>query len=282
MTFEVPENIQDEVGVMVLALADDDFFTGNRLARWVGSGPTLEEDNSLSAIQQDEIGHARLWYEFVSTFDGRSLDELAQDRSVDERRNSVLVEPDLEDFADTIVRSYLYDRAEQLLVEGVRDGDLEELCSRAETVLHEEFYHREHAEQWLSVLTSTEEGRRRIGDAFEANLPNSRDYFAFEDTVAETLVEERVVARPLRELEDEWIDVVSSKVGDLPIELTGEDVRAVMGEPPEYVGRCGQHLPSFTDVVGNLYPTPEEIYPESIHDADDLRYAEKVGLPEKR
>lgn len=282
MTFDVPEDVRDEVAALVLGIADDDFFTGNRLARWVGSGPTLEEDNALSAIQQDEVGHARLWYEFVSTYDGRSLDELGQARSVEERRNSVLVEPDLEDFAHTVVRSFLYDHAEQLLVGGIRDGEMEELCARAETVLHEEHYHREHAEQWLSVLTSTDEGRRRIGDAFEANLPNCRDYFAFEDDVAETLVDERVVARPFDELEDEWVELVSSRVDDLPVDLAGEDVRDVMDEPPEYVGRRGEHLPAFADVVGNLYPSPEEIYPESIHDADDLRYAEKVGLPEER
>lgn len=280
MTFDIPDDIHREVSVLILGIADDDFFTGNRLARWVGSGPTLEEDNALSAIQQDEIGHARLWYEFVSSLDGRSVDELGQDRPIEDRRNSVLVEPDLEDFAHTIVRSFLYDRAEHLLVGAIRDGEMEELSARAETVLHEEVYHREHAEQWLSVLTSTEEGRQRIGDAFSANLPNGRDYFAFDPGIAETLTEERVIARPFGELEADWIDGIAKTVDDLAIDITAEDVREVMDEPPELVGRRGEHFPEFAEVVGHLYPTPEEIYPESIQDADDLRYAEKVGLNE--
>lgn len=272
----IPADRRDDVAEFLLALGDDEFFMGNRLSRWVGSGPTLEEDNALSSILQDEIGHARLWYEIVADWEDSNVTQLAQTRTPDERRHSMLVEPDHQNFADTIVRNFLYDWAEERLVKSIYDGEVDELSSRAEVVLKEEHYHREHAEGWLTILTSTEEGREKLETALETNLPRARDYFAFDEATTETLLETGVIADDFDDLQSAWIDDLSTQVEslDLDVETPGES----LSEPPKQNGRAGEHSETLTEIVDNLYPTKNELYPAHTDLEGDIRYGEKIGL----
>ena len=96
-----------ELATFLLSIADDDFVIGHRLSDWVTQAPTFEEDNTLASMAQDELGHARLWYEAVlarkltipeelqpSIADSNfELDDLGFNRAPEARRNSVLIEP---------------------------------------------------------------------------------------------------------------------------------------------------------------------------------------------
>lgn len=96
-----------ELATFLLSLADDDFVLGHRLSDWVTQAPTFEEDNTLASMAQDEMGHARMWYEAVldkrmtipeelhPSVDGTDydLDDVGLNRAPDARRNSVFVEP---------------------------------------------------------------------------------------------------------------------------------------------------------------------------------------------
>ena len=35
-------------------------------SEWTGIAPMLEEDVAMSSVSQDEIGHARAWYELLA------------------------------------------------------------------------------------------------------------------------------------------------------------------------------------------------------------------------
>ncbi len=48
---------------LLLTMADDEFVCGFRDSEWTGIAPLLEEDVAFSSLAQDEIGHARVWYE---------------------------------------------------------------------------------------------------------------------------------------------------------------------------------------------------------------------------
>jgi len=50
----------------LLELADDELILGWRNSEWTGIAPLLEEDVAFSSIAQNEIGHARAWYELAA------------------------------------------------------------------------------------------------------------------------------------------------------------------------------------------------------------------------
>src|SRR5258705_11034168 len=74
-----------------LEIADDELILGWRNSEWTGIAPLLEEDVAFSSIAQNEIGHARAWYELAARGLGTTADELAFDRRPGEYRCSRLV-----------------------------------------------------------------------------------------------------------------------------------------------------------------------------------------------
>lgn len=276
------DNLSDEeradVVEFLFALSDDEFIASNRLTRWVGSGPTLEEDNAISSLVQDELGHARLWLEVVAESDERSVTALAQTRPPERRFHTLLVEPDQEHFGDTIVRNLLYDYAERHLVESIQDGTIDELNSRAEVVLKEEHFHREHAERWLEILSATEEGRGKLRDGFETNLPRARDYFAFDDSLEATLLDLGVITDGFDELQARWIADLVETIEEYTDAIDGDRVREILSKPPETNGRDNEHTKVLDQILDNVYPTKDEMYPDHTDLDGDIKYEEKIGL----
>src|SRR3954452_2937364 len=111
----------------LLELADDELILGWRNSEWTGIAPLLEEDVAFSSIAQNEIGHARALYELAARELGTTADELAFDRSPDEYRCSKLVQLRLvPDWARTIARHVVYERADQARIEALKEaGDAE-------------------------------------------------------------------------------------------------------------------------------------------------------------
>lgn len=255
MTLERPDVGNEAVETLLLAMGDDEFVMGHRLSFWVARGPTIEADNEVASIVQDELGHARLWYELAAE-DGQTLEDLAIRRPVDVRRNSVLVEPPAGGFGETVVRQFLYDRAEARLLEALRDGVHDELSARAEVALREEAFHREHADVWLDRLSGTEEGREHLEAGLAACLPRCRDLFAFDGGVGTALAEAGVLDRSFRTLREAWVDDVVATLDELPVDVplqdlpvTADDLAGALGTPPARNGRAGEHTDDLAALV---------------------------------
>ena len=112
--------IQQILTQKLLALADDELILAHRNSEWIGHGPILEEDIALANIAQDELGHANLWYELHQTLTGDEPDDLAFFREADQFRNVQLVELPRGDWAFTMLRQYLFDAYELLLLDQLR------------------------------------------------------------------------------------------------------------------------------------------------------------------
>lgn len=249
---ELSGDTQVAVEQFLLSIADDDFTAGQRLAEWVTVGPTMEEDNVLASMAQDEMGHARLWYELIR--DSDDLDAVGYNRPPDDRRNSILVESEQRDFADTIVVNFLYDTAESLLLESMQDSSHDEIATRAEQALNEEALHVQHADRWLNRLVSTAEGRTRITNSFERLLPRSADLFAFSPEIRDVVETEAVITTDLAALETEWEDVVTDTVASLPIEFDPDSIDAATSSP-ETNGRACMHTSSLTSLLDGIHAT---------------------------
>jgi ring-1,2-phenylacetyl-CoA epoxidase subunit PaaC len=149
----------------LLELADDELILGWRNSEWTGIAPFLEEDVAFSSIAQNEIGHARALYALAAEELGTTADELAFDRSPDDYRCAQLVELKRLDWAPTIARHYLYETADAVRIEALKNSEDPEVAGLAGKIDREEAYHRMHAEMWIDRLQATEEGTRRLHEA---------------------------------------------------------------------------------------------------------------------
>ena len=137
----------------LLGLADDELVLGWRDSEWTGIAPLLEEDVAFSSIAQNEIGHARAWYELAARELGTTADELAFDRRPEEYRCSRLVQLRLvPDWAATIARHNLYETADAERIATLKQSDDAEIAGLAAKIDREEVYHRMHAQMWFDRL----------------------------------------------------------------------------------------------------------------------------------
>ena len=94
-----------------LQQADNCLILGQRLAEWCGHGPVLEQDIAMTNIALDLIGQSRMLYQYAAEVqgEGKSEDDVAYLRDAWGYRNTLLVEQPNGDFAQTILRQFLFD-----------------------------------------------------------------------------------------------------------------------------------------------------------------------------
>src|SRR5439155_7279656 len=106
-----------------LHLADNTLILGHRNSEWCGHGPILEQDIAITNISLDLIGQARNFYQYASKLmNDRKVpspygegvggevteDALAYLRDGHEFKNCLLVEQANGDWAQTILRQFLF------------------------------------------------------------------------------------------------------------------------------------------------------------------------------
>jgi ring-1,2-phenylacetyl-CoA epoxidase subunit PaaC len=136
----------------LLEIADDELILGWRDSEWTGIAPFLEEDVAFSSISQNEVGHARALYEIAARDLGTTADELAFDRQPEEYRCAPLVELRRMDWAVTIARHVLYEAADEIRLQALKDSGDDEVAGLAAKMDREEAYHRMHAQMWEERL----------------------------------------------------------------------------------------------------------------------------------
>ena len=156
---------------LLLPIADDELILGWRNSEWTGIAPFLEEDVAFSSIAQNEIGHARALYELAAEELGTTADDLAFDRSPDEYRCAPLVELRRLEWARTIARHWLYETADEIRLDALKESDDADIAGIARKMDREEAYHRMHAQMWIDRLLSSDEGRSRLTDAVDELWP---------------------------------------------------------------------------------------------------------------
>src|SRR5450631_205260 len=108
-----------------LHLADNALILCQRNAEWTGHGPILEQDIAITNISLDLIGQARNFYQYAAQIINTSQktgdlaevteDTLAYLRDPHEFRNCLLVELPNGDWANTILRQFLFSNYQYLL-----------------------------------------------------------------------------------------------------------------------------------------------------------------------
>jgi len=226
---------------LLFAMADDEYVLADRYTDWQVRGPTLEADVSVANVAGDELGHARLWYDLLEDF-GYTEPELIWERPPEEFRHATLVELSFPegDWADLLVRAYLYDTYEHLLLESLEDSSYPRIADRVGKVIAEESYHRDHAQSWLERLSEDREARRRVQTALDRLFPHALTLFVPTDA-EERIVDLGVRTRPLTALREDWLRVVGGFLEGLGLRFPlapEEDPDLAL---PDALGRDGTH-----------------------------------------
>jgi ring-1,2-phenylacetyl-CoA epoxidase subunit PaaC len=205
---------------LLLELADDELVLGWRNSEWTGIAPFLEEDVAFSSIAQNEIGHARALYELAAAELGTTADALAFDRAPADYRSAPLVELRRLEWARTIARHWLYEKADAIRIGALASSSDSELAAVAARIDREEVYHRLHADMWLDRLLDSEEGRRRLDEAIDELWPYALGVLDVElRPTFVTLVEERL-GRSLPAAEPVARGVHGAELAELLDEMT--------------------------------------------------------------
>lgn len=264
---DLSDGQQEAVEHLLYRLADDEFVVAERYTEWQVRSPTLESDLALANIAQDELGHARLWYDLLEDF-GYSESELVWERDADAWRHSTLVErPFAEgDWADAIVRSYLYDQAEHIRLQALEESSYPRIRDRIAKIVQEEDYHREHAENWMERLAEEKDGLERLQDALDSLFPHALTLFSPADEAVEDRIDDLGIrTRSLDEMREDWLDVVVPYLQDVGLDVGDAelpeqyDVHHSEFDLPEAVGRDQTHTDAWFDLQEEFTNTYREL-----------------------
>ena len=266
---DLDEDQREAVETLLFRLADDEFVAGDRYTDWQVRSPTLEADLALSNIAQDEIGHARLWYDLLEDL-GHEEADLIWDRPADEFVHASLCELAFDDgdWADVIVRAYLYDAAEAVRLEALVDSSYPRISDRVEKVIGEEDYHLKHGRRWLERLAESDDGRERVQTALDRRYPYALTLFAPTDEAVEARIDDLGLrTASLDELRERWRDEVGPFLEGLGLEVPDDSL-------PDAIGRDGSHTDDWADQHDELTRAYRELGRHQIRrimeDPDDV------------
>ena len=199
------QTIQQLLTQKLLAMADDELILAHRNSEWIGHAPILEEDIALANIAQDELGHANIWYELRETFTNEEPDKLVFFRDAADFRNVQMMELPIGDWAFTMLRQYLFDAYELLLLDKLQHSSYQPLAEACAKIRNEEIYHLRHTSNWIKRLgLGTEESNRRTQTALDALWPYAQQLFV-PLRGESVLVGEKVVPN-LARLQESWLE----------------------------------------------------------------------------
>ncbi len=244
------DSLEQPLQTLLLSMADDEFILGYRNSEWTGIAPLLEEDVSFSSMAQDEIGHARIFYEMLQELTGTSADKLAYARQPHEYLSCRLMEHRDMDWAYAVTRQFLYDTADTLRLDALSSSLYTPLANATQKIIREEKYHLMHGDMWINRLaTLSPLSRYHLEGALNALWPDALGIWE-PLSGEESLMSEGILSRSFHDLRADWLGQIAPYFDNLGLPFpVRKDERTGLYQPtiePVYGGRQGNHLDEFT------------------------------------
>ncbi len=182
----------------LLRLGDNTLVLGQRVSEWCGHAPVLEEDIALANTALDLIGQTQLWLNLAGEVEGkgRDADKLAFLRDVWDFRNLLLVELPNGDFGRTMMRQFLFDAWQSVLLGRLMNSAEPRVAEIAEKAGKEVAYHVERSSGTVVGLgDGTEESHARMQAALDYLWPYVGEMFA-PDEVDEEMARAGIAPDP--------------------------------------------------------------------------------------
>ena len=166
----------DELISYVLHLADTTLILAQRNSECCAHGPILEQDIAITNISLDLLGQSRNFYQHAADLVNQSAgekinateDSLAYLRTEREFKNLLLAELPNGDWAQTILRQFLFSVYQQLLYEQLQKSSDKQLVAIAQKSIKEITYHIKWSSEWVIRLgDGTNESNTRMNKAIE-------------------------------------------------------------------------------------------------------------------
>lgn len=218
MTIPLEAHVQESLATYLLTIADDELILGHRHSEWTGFAPDIESDVALSSIAQEEMGHAKLFYEQVCAIRGGDPDTLVFSRPPEAFRNAILTERVNADWGYSIVRLFLYDRADAIRLTHLADSTLSSLAELARALRREEKSHLRFGQQWLQGLTRTGLGKNKVQAGLDQAWAESLALFEPVEG-DEILYASGVISANVGTQQDLWRRDVSPVLEDLGLRI---------------------------------------------------------------
>jgi ring-1,2-phenylacetyl-CoA epoxidase subunit PaaC len=168
----------------LLRLGDTALVLSQRLSELCGKGPALEEDMALANTALDLLGQARLWLSYAAEIEGAGRDEdsLAYLRGDREFRNFLLVEQPNGDYAQTMMREFLFDAWHSLALGQLERSTDPRVAEIAVKSNKEVTYHlRRSSDLIVRMGDGTEHSHRLAQAALELLWPFTGEMFSTDD-----------------------------------------------------------------------------------------------------
>jgi ring-1,2-phenylacetyl-CoA epoxidase subunit PaaC len=221
-------------------VGDNVLILGHRVSEWCGHGPALEEDIALANQALDLIGQCQLWLGLAAEVEGqgRNADAMAYLRDAGAFRNVLLVERPNVDFAQTLMRQFLFDAWHIELMRALKtsaDPRVAEIAAKAEK---EVAYHLERsADLVIRLGDGTAESHDRMQKALDLLFPYTGELFA-EDAVDQALAEAGIAPLP-GSLKADWDATLRAVLTEATLAHPGETYQhkgGKRGVHTEYLG----------------------------------------------
>lgn len=249
MTMEFPRHDNLSTNQLInycLHLADNALILGHRNSEWCGHGPVLEQDIAISNISLDLIGQARNFYQYAALLINQSTnqpinlsteDTLAYFRDSPDFKNSLLVEQPNGDWAETILRQFLFSAYQYLLFEKLREGKDEQITAIATKSLKEITYHLRWSSEWVIRLgDGTEESHQRMVKAVDM-LWNYTDELFIPAAYELQLVNKKIIP-DVTLLKQGWLQKVKEVFGEATLSVPVSSLTCTGGKE----GKHSEHL----------------------------------------
>lgn len=201
-----------------LHLADNTLIIAQRNGEWCGHGPILEQDIAITNISLDLIGQSRNFYQYAAALinetPGHPLqpateDSLAYLRTERSFKNCLLVEQPVGDWAQTILRQFLFSIYQFGLYEKLQFSKDAQLSAIAAKALKEVTYHVSWSSEWVIRLgDGTDESHDRMLKAIEELWPFTGELFLPADYEKEAM--NAGIAVDLTSIQNEWNNKVNA------------------------------------------------------------------------
>ncbi len=166
----------------LLRMGDTTLILGHRLSEWCGKAPVLEEDIALANTALDLIGQTQMWLGLAGEVEGkgRTADDLAMLRDAWDFRCALLVQQPNGDFAQTIMRQFLFDHWHLDALCKLAHHSNDQVAAIAAKASKEVTYHAERsADLVIRLGDGTEESHSRMQAALDLLYPFVGELFTF-------------------------------------------------------------------------------------------------------
>jgi ring-1,2-phenylacetyl-CoA epoxidase subunit PaaC len=220
---------------LLYKMADDQLIIGHRNSEWNGLGPILEEDIAFSSMAQDKIGQSEHLYNLLHQLGEADADTVAFTRNDTQFHCSHLVELPIGEYNFSLIRHFLFDFAEYLRFEALKESAYQPLAQVAKKFFGEIKYHTMHANTWVYQLGH---GNAESNTKMQEALNFSWNYALgmFEPGPAEdVLINDNIFIGEVA-LQTKWLEAVIPLLENSNLKVPAKDTWA-----PIYGGRVCKH-----------------------------------------